>query len=90
MKISGSRLPEFLAVALVALLGGCSGESFLSKNWGSSGQQLPFDAIVIGPGERVSVDALPTEEGHYFCSNGALLECERFGLKLYCSCPRIP
>ena len=87
MKVSASRLTEFLTVALVASLGGCSGESFLSKNWGSSGQHLPFDATVIGPGERVSVDALPTEGSHYFCSNGAVLECERFGLKLYCSCP---
>jgi hypothetical protein len=90
MKISRSRLPEFLTIALLTSLGGCSGESFLSENSVSNGQQLPFDAIVIGPGERVSVDALPTEGSHYFCSNGAVLECERFGLKLYCSCPGAP
>jgi len=89
MKTSSSRVSAFLAVGLAATVAGCAGQPLLS-NWGSSGQQLPFDAIVIGPGERVSVDALPTEESHYFCSNGAVLECERFGLKLYCSCPRAP
>ena len=86
MKILTNGLPRLLAVALVAPLVGCSGKPLLS-NSGSDARQLPFDAIVVGPGERVSVDALPTRKSNVFCGNGAVLECERFGIKLNCSCP---
>ena len=88
MSPSSKRLP-LLAVGLATSLVGCTGQSLLSS-WGSGGRQLRFDAVVVGPGERVTVDALPTEESNYFCSNGAVLQCERFGLKLDCSCPRVP
>jgi len=87
MKTSSKRVAAFLLVGLAASLVGCAGQPLFS-NSGSS-RQLPFDAIVIGAGERVTVDALPTEESHYFCRNGALLQCERLGLKAYCSCPRV-
>ena len=89
MKTSSSRISAFLAVGLAASLVGCAGEPLLS-NWRSNSRQLPFDAVLVGPGERVTVDALPTQESKYFCSNGAVLQCERFGLKLDCSCPRVP
>jgi hypothetical protein len=79
----------FLVVGLLASLVGCVGQPLFS-NSGSNGLPLPFGAIVVGPNERVPVDALPTEDSNYFCSNGAVLQCERFGLKLDCSCPRIP
>lgn len=87
MKTSSSRISAFLAVGLVASLVGCAGQPSL---WGSSTRLLPFDAVVVGPGERVSVEALPTQESNHVCSNGAVLQCERLGVKLYCSCPRVP
>jgi len=89
MKTSSKRISAFLAISLAASLVGCAGQPLFS-NTSSSGRQLPFDAIIVGPGERVTVDALPSEESHYFCRNGALLQCERLGLKAYCSCPRVP
>jgi hypothetical protein len=89
MKPSSNRISAFLAVGLAASLAGCAGQSVLS-NWASSSPQLPFEAVVIGPNERVTLDALPTQESNYFCSTGAVLQCERFGLKLYCSCPQVP
>jgi hypothetical protein len=89
MKTSRNIISAFLAVGLTASLVGCAGQPLLS-NWASSSRQLPFDAVVVGPNERVIVDALPTQESKYFCSNGAVLQCERFGLKLDCSCPRVP
>jgi hypothetical protein len=89
MKTSNSRISAFLAVGLTASLVGCAGQPLFS-NWGSNSPQLPFNAVVVGPGERVTVDAAPTQESDYFCSNGAVLQCERFGLKLDCSCPRVP
>ena len=89
MKTSSRRISAFLAVGLAVSLLGCAGQPLFSTS-GSNARQLPFDAIVVGPGERVSVDALPTEESKYVCRTGAVLECERFGLKLLCSCPRVP
>jgi hypothetical protein len=89
MKTSSSRVSAFLAVGLAASLAGCAGKPLLST-WGSNGRALPFDAVLIGPGERVTIDALPSEDSRYVCSNGALLQCERFGLKLECACPRVP
>ena len=89
MKTSINRISAFLAMGLAASLVGCAGQP-LPSNLGSSSGQLPFDAVVVGPGERVTVDALPTQENKYFCGNGAVLQCERFGLKLDCSCPRVP
>ena len=89
MKTSNKRVSAFLVVGLLASLVGCAGQPLFS-NSGSNGRPLPFDAVVVGPNERVPVDALPTQESNYFCSNGAVLQCERFGLKLDCSCPRIP
>ena len=89
MKTSSNRVSAFLAVGLVASLAGCAATPLLS-NSSTNGPQLPFGAVVVGPGERVTVDALPTQESHYVCSNGAVLQCERFGLKLDCSCPRAP
>ena len=89
MKTSSNRISAFLAVGLAASLVGCAGQPLLS-NWVSGSRQVPFDAVVVGPNERVTVKALPTRESNYVCNNGAVLECERFGLKLYCSCPRVP
>ena len=89
MKTSNKRVSAFLVVGLLASLVGCAGQPLFS-NSGSNGRPLPFDAVVVSPNERVPVDALPTQESNYFCSNGALLQCERFGVKLNCSCPRIP
>ena len=88
MKTSSKRVSAFLVVGPLATLVGCAGQPLFS-NSGSNGRPLPFDAVVVGPNERVPVDALPTQEGNYFCSNGAVLQCERFGVKLYCSCPRV-
>jgi hypothetical protein len=88
MKTS-NRIAAFLAVGVAASVVGCAGQPLVSK-WFSGSQQLPFDAVVIGPSERVIVGARPTEQSSYLCSNGAVLQCERFGLKLQCSCPRIP
>ena len=89
MKTSSNRVSAFLAVGLAASLVGCAGLPLASGS-GSNSSQLPFDAVLVGPGERVTMGALPTEESKYFCSNGAVLQCERFGLKLDCSCPRLP
>jgi hypothetical protein len=88
MKTSSNRISAFVAAGLAASLVGCAGQPLLNRV--GVGRQPPFDAIVVGPGERVSVDALPTRESSYLCSNGAVLQCERFGLKLDCSCPRVP
>ena len=88
MKTSIKRITAFLVVGLATSLVGCAGQ--LLSNWGTNGRPLPFDAVVVGPDERVPVDALPTQASNYFCSNGAVLQCERFGQKLECSCPRIP
>ena len=49
---------------------------------------MPFDGVVLGPNEKVTLTALPTEGSNYFCSNGAVLQRERLNLKVYCSCPR--
>ena len=89
MKTSNKRVSAFLVVGLLASVVGCAGQPLFSGA-GSNVRTLPFDAIVLGPNEHVPVDALPTQESHYFCRNGAVLQCERFGLKLDCSCPRIP
>jgi hypothetical protein len=86
MMTSSNRVSAFLAIGLVAPLAGCAGLS----DWGSNSRQLPFNAAVVGPNERVPVDALPTQASRYVCSNGAVLRCERFGVKLYCSCPPVP
>jgi hypothetical protein len=86
MKTSSSRILAFLAVGLLAHLVGCAGQPLLFN----STRTPPFNAVVVGPGELVTADALPTEESNYVCSNGAVLQCERFGLKLHCSCPRVP
>lgn len=89
MKTSSQRISAFLAVGLAASLVGCTVQPLLS-NSGGNGRQLPFDAVIVGPDEHVVGRVLPTQEGKYFCSNGAVLQCERFGLKLDCWCPRIP
>ncbi len=89
MKISSNRISAFLAVSLATSLVACAEQPMLS-NWGNSSSPLPFDAVLVGPGERATVDAAPTQESSYFCSNGAVLQCERFGLKLDCSCARLP
>jgi hypothetical protein len=88
MKTSSNRVSAFLATGLAAALAGCAAGPLLPNATNVS--QLPFNAVVVGEGERVSVDALPTRKSNYFCSNGAVLQCERFGLKLDCSCPRAP
>jgi hypothetical protein len=64
MKTSSNRISAFLAVGVAASLAGCAGEP-LRANWGSNSRQLPFDAILVGAGERVTVDALPT----YYSAN---------------------
>jgi hypothetical protein len=89
MKTASNRISTFLALGFAASVAGCAGQPLLS-NWASGSPQLPFDAVVVGPNERVTVKALPTQGSNYFCSNGAVLQCERFGLKLDCSCPRVP
>jgi hypothetical protein len=89
MKTSSNRVAAFLAVGLAASLVGCAGAPLFSTS-SSNVPPLPFDAVVVGPDERVSVSARPTRESNYVCSNGAVLQCERFGLKLDCSCPRTP
>jgi hypothetical protein len=89
MKTSNDRISAFLAMGLAVSLGGCAGQP-LNWNSGSNSGHLPFDAVVVGPGERVVRDVLPGKEGKFFCTNGAVLQCERFGLKLDCSCPRVP
>jgi hypothetical protein len=88
MQALNNRISAFLVVGFAAFLLGCSGQPTLS-NWGSSSRQLPLDAVVLGPNEKVTLNTLPTEGSNYFCSNGAVLQCERFGLKLHCSCPGI-
>jgi hypothetical protein len=88
MKTSSNRVSAFLAAGLASALAGCAAGPLLPNSTNVS--QLPFDAVVVGEGERVSVDALPAQKSNYFCSNGAVLQCERFGLKLDCSCPRAP
>jgi hypothetical protein len=89
MKTSSSRVAAFLAAGLAASLVGCAGTPLFSRA-GSNSRPLPYDAVLVGPGERVSVHALPTRQSRYVCTNGALLQCERLGLKLDCSCPRTP
>lgn len=87
MKTTSHRISVVLAIGLTVCLAGCAGRPLL-PNWASNGLPLPFDAIVIGPGERVSLDVLPTRRSNYFCSDGAVLQCERFSVKkLYCRCP---
>jgi len=70
----------------VLLVGGCTGQPL---RWNTH-RQVPFDGVILGPNEKVTLTALPTEGRNYFCSNGAVLQCERLNLNLYCSCPLAP
>jgi hypothetical protein len=89
MKTSTTVFLGIVAVGLPVALAGCTGQSILSNEWGNS-RQVPFDAVILGPNEKLTLNTLPTQESNYFCSNGAALQCERINLKLYCSCPRLP
>jgi hypothetical protein len=85
MKTPRKLISTVLATGLAMLLVGCSSQPiFPSLN---AGIPVPSDALVLGPNEKISLDALTAPRREYFCSNGAALQCERFGLKLDCSCP---
>ena len=82
--VSRTILASFAMGLAVLLVGGCTGQPL---TWNTS-HQVPFDGVILGPNEKVTLTALPTERSNYFCSNGAVLQCERLNLKVYCSCPR--
>lgn len=73
------------AVAL-GLSAGCSGQSILSAL--GTGQHVPANGIMLAPNEQVTLNARTAGRWEYFCSNGTVLQCERLGAKLYCSCPQ--
>ena len=76
------------AVALQATLAlaGCSQQSILSAL--GTGQHIPANGVLLSPNEKVTLNARTAKQWEYFCSNGAVVQCERLGAKLYCSCPR--
>lgn len=78
-------VPILLTATLAVLVTGCSGRLFRPTS--GPGIQLPSNAIVVGSDEKVQLNALTVKHGDYYCSNGAVLQCERLSFKLYCSCP---
>jgi hypothetical protein len=74
-----------IALAFTAPVAGCSGSPILAAL--ETGPRVPSDGVVLGPNEKITLNALTAKQRQYFCSNGAVLRCERLGSKLYCSCP---
>jgi hypothetical protein len=73
------------ALCLAVFLVGCAGQA-IRPQW-NAGAQVPFDGVVLGPNEKITLNASTAKRNEYFCSNGAVLRCERFGFKLNCACP---
>ncbi len=86
-KLLRKMLSTFVIVATMASLMACTGQPMLPAL--SAGRQVPFDGVVLAPNEKITLNALTAKQSEFFCSNGAVLQCERFSLKLYCSCPVI-
>jgi hypothetical protein len=84
MNRLGKRILPCLAVGIAVCVGGCAEWPTLG-----SGRTLPADAVFLGSNETITLIAPPAQETHTYCSNGMVLECERFGLKIRCSCPVI-
>lgn len=74
-----------LAAGLAFSLLGCTGQPILP--FSRTGGHMPFDGIVLGANEKVTLSVPMAKRKQYFCSNGAVLQCERFSLRLYCYCP---
>lgn len=74
-----------LAAGLALSVLGCTGQSVLPFSRASS--HVPFDGIVLGANEKVTMSVSTAKRKQFFCSNGAVLQCERFSLRLYCHCP---
>lgn len=87
MNISTKTVSAALAVGLAASLMGCSGTPLLA-DWGGP-RRAPPGAVVLVPGEKVTLDLAAANRTEHFCANGAALHCERMSLKLYCTCPGI-
>lgn len=81
MNTLAKRISAFFAVSLSVSLVGCSTLS--------TGPQLPFDGVILAPNEKITLNASTAKRTEYFCSDGAVLRCERISFKLYCSCPGI-
>jgi len=85
MKLINRTVMAAIVLGTMLSVGGCSDISILSAL--SSGQHLPADGIIVGPNEEITLNAVTAKKHQYFCSNGAVLHCDRMSLKLYCSCP---
>ena len=79
------RTTALWALYLAVSLAGCAGQPILAQLTTTS--SVPFDGVVLGPNEKIRLNARTAKRNEYFCSNGTVLRCERFGFKLDCSCP---
>lgn len=85
MNRSAKKVLACVVAITVVYISGCA--SWLPH--GNGGRSLPADAVVLGTRERITLTALPAQETHTYCVNGAVLQCERFGLKARCTCPAV-
>lgn len=76
-----------VTVTMMTSLTACTGQAILPAL--NADRQVPPDAVVLSPNERITLNAFTAKRTEYFCSNGTTLECERFSFKLRCYCPRI-
>lgn len=74
-----------VAIGAIVTLGACTGQSIGTLF--TAGRQVPHDAIVLAPNERITLNARTAGRREYFCTNGLPLQCDRLSFKLYCHCP---
>jgi hypothetical protein len=79
------RIAALCVLCFAVSLVGCEGQPIFPHL--NTTSPVPFDGIVVGPNEKIRLNARTVKRNEYFCSNGAPLQCERFGFKLDCSCP---
>jgi hypothetical protein len=84
MMNPSKSLAVLSAILVVGPLTGCAGHAWPSWNGGIT---VPSNGIVVGPNEEITLDAFAMKRYEYFCSDGHALQCDRYGLKLYCRCP---
>jgi hypothetical protein len=85
MKTSTQTTSAAILAGLAFSVLACTGRPPLPSS--PTNGQVPFDAVVLAPNEKITLNARTAKQRQYFCSNGTVLQCERFGQRLHCSCP---
>lgn len=85
MKTLTKTISPAIVLGLAVSAVGCSGTPMLAAL--SARQHVPSDGVVLAPNEKVTLNAFTAKRREYFCSDGATLQCERIGVKLFCACP---